>query len=269
MKYLNLNFKFLTLVVILVTVLGCVSSENNDTTLPITRTLDDVREDFSNINFVTGINDITLESLDNVFWNFRIIVPEGATSSSIRPFIFTLHDDSETVTSNAHQQTACLYAAAFENLNTYIISPNSNGDLWFSEENQWQIVILFDLVRDYLHVDDTNTAITGFGDGGNGSWFYADFYQNLFKAAIPMASSHNTADENGNGVRTPIPLYVIHGSDDLIAPIETTVEYVNLAIEAGSEIVFSAADGLNHIDQCDYEPYLETAGTWLVDFVWD
>ncbi len=269
MKYLHLNLKFLTLVVVLLTVVGCVSSDDNGPTLPIGRTLADVREDFSNINFEAGINDITLESLDNVFWNFRIIVPENATSANIRPLIFVLHDDSETAPSNAHQQTACLYAAAFEDLDAYIISPNSNQELWFSEDNQWQIVILFDLIRDYLFIDDTNTAIAGFGDGGNGSWFYADFYSNLFVGAIPIASSHNTADENGNGVKTPLPLYVIHGSDDQVAPVEDTTGYVDLAIDAGTDIVFVVADGLGHDDQCDYESYLEVAGTWLVDFVWD
>ena len=157
----------------------------------------------------------------------------------------------------------------FESLNAIIVSPNSNADLWYEEKNIVQVLALMDLVKNNLPVDENKTVITGYSDGGNGSWFFAQFYSSLFSAAIPMSSSYRSPDSQGAVTKINIPLYVIHGSADTLFPLETTEGFVTESVAAGSDIKFVVADGLTHYAVCDYLPYFKDAVTWLETEVWN
>lgn len=229
------------------------------------RTADDVRTDFSNLDINPGINDITLESnIENVFWNFRIIVPQNASNTNKKPLIFSLHGGAQNYLPDAHKSTDCLITPGIEGIiDAFVVSPNSNGKLWYDPANQSQILALYDLMTSYLPIDTSKIAITGYSDGGNGSWFYSQYFPSLFSAAIPMATSYNTAKSDGSIEKINIPLYVIHGADDQLFPLATTQEYVNASIAAGSNIQFVVAANLNHYQPCDYVSYLRDAASWL------
>jgi len=235
------------------------------------RTAEDVKNDFRNLDIQTGINDFSLEStVAGIYWSFRIIKPENATELNKRPLIIDLHGGASNIYSDAHEITnSCLAEPGFSDLNAFIISPNSLGYFWFEQENQVQVLALLDLAKLYLPVDENKIVITGYSDGGNGSWFYADFYSDLFSAAIPMASSYNPAKSNGDILKINIPLYVIHGQNDELFPISQTEEWVNQSIEAGSDITFVIAEGLTHFEPCDYVNYVKNASVWLQTEVWN
>lgn len=244
-------------------------SKGGDNTPEIGRTEEDVRNDFKNLSINTGINDFSLESNnENFFWEFRIIAPEGASNTNKRPLIISLHGDA-TVRSDAYKATACLVQPGLDALNAYIISPNSKGFLWYDAPNQNQIIALVDLAKAYLPIDGTKVAVTGYSDGGNGSWFFAQYYSSLFSAAIPMASSYNPIDSNNVVQKIDIPMYVIHGSEDSLFPVATTESYVNNSNAVGSNIEFVVANGLIHTEPCEYVTYLQDAGIWLTTEVWN
>jgi len=234
------------------------------------RTAADVRDDFEKLSIKTGINDLALESLiKGVYWNFRIIMPEGASATNKRPLVLRLHGGAQNDAPDAHKTTSCLVEPAFEGLNVIIVSPNSNQDLWYGEKNIVQVLALMDLIKANLPVDENKIVVTGYSDGGNGSWFFAQFYSNLFSAAIPMATSYNTKNSSGIINKISIPLYVIHGSEDTLFPLATTQGYVDASVNAGSDVKFVVADGLAHLDVCDYLPYLKNAVNWLETEVWN
>lgn len=262
--------KFSVFIFIIVLNVSC-GGGNGNFIVPSNRTAEDVKNDFSNLDIQPGINDFTLEStVAGFYWNFRIIAPENASESNKRPLIIDLHGGASNVYADAHKVTnSCLAQPAFADLNAYIISPNSNGYFWFDQENQVQVLALLDLAETYLPIDENKVVITGYSDGGNGSWFYADYYSDLFSAAIPMASSYNPAKSNGDVLKINIPLYVIHGGDDELFPVAQTEEWVNQSIEAGSDITFVIADGLTHFEPCEYIDYLKDASVWLQTDVWN
>lgn len=265
MKNFVKHFRFLFFALLLV---GCSDSKDEDP-VDIERTEEDVRNDFKNLIVNTGVNDFSLESNnENFFWDFRIIAPDGASSSNKRPLIISLHGDA-TSNSDAYKATACLVQPGVEDLNAYIISPSSKGFLWYDAPNQNQILALLDLVKSNLHIDETKVVITGYSDGGNGSWFFAQYYSSSFSASIPMASSYNPINTNNVVQKINIPMYVIHGSADSLFPVEITEGYVNETNAAGSDIDFVIADGLIHTAPCDYVSYLQDAGTWLTTDVWN
>lgn len=246
-------------------------NNNGEETENSPRTADDVRSDFQNFDFTPGINDVSLESTtEGLFWDFRIIVPEDATNQNKKPLIFNLHGGAQNISPNSHKSTDCLITPGLDGIvDAFIISPNSQGKLWYDQFNQIQILALFDLATNYLPINLNKTAITGYSDGGNGSWFYAQYFSSMFSAAIPMATSYNTAKSNGNIEKILIPLYVIHGQDDLLFPVVTTQGFVDESIAAGSDIQFIIAPGLDHYQVCDYTPYLREAAQWLVSYVWN
>jgi len=246
------------------------SNTGEPTTEPQPRTADDVRADFSNLTINTGINDIVLESpTKNIFWNFRVIMPEGANNTNKRPLVFRLHGGATNIVPDAHKSTDCLVTPGFEGLDAIIISPNSNGKLWYDQVNQVQVLALYELVTSYLPVDTNKTVIMGYSDGGNGSFFYAKYFPTLFSAAIPMATSFNPASTNGTVDKITIPIYAIHGSDDQLFPINITQGYINQLIAAGTDIQFVTATGLDHYSPCDYVSYLQEAAQWLTTMVWN
>lgn len=233
------------------------------------RSAQDVIDDFNNLTINIGTNDLVLESLvEGVFWNFRLIVPEGATAANKRPLVLRLHGAAQANSATAHQSTACLVEPGFEGKDVFILSPNSNGDLWYEQNNIVQVLALLDLTTSNLNVDSDKVVITGYSDGGNGSWFFAQYYETLFSAAIPMATSYDTASSSGAINKINVPLYVIHGSEDDLFPLETTQAFVDESIAAGSDITFVVADGLVHNEPCTYLDEFKEAVSWLETEVW-
>ena len=161
------------------------------------RTAQDVIDDFNNLTINVGINDLKLESLvEGVYWNFRIIVPEGATSSNLRPLVLRLHGAAQSGAATAHQSTSCLVEPAFEGKDVFILSPNSSGLLWTESPNIFQIQALEELVTGRFNIDQDKIVMTGYSDGGNGSWFFSQYFEDMISAAIPMATSYFVKDGN-------------------------------------------------------------------------
>ena len=124
------------------------------------------------------------------------------------------------------------------------------------------------LALKYWPVDQDRLAVTGYSNGGNASWSFAKFQSNTLSAAIPMASSYDVHDLSGNVNVWNIPLYVIHGEEDELFPVEQTREWVEATVAAGSDVTFVVAPGLGHYEPCSYVPYLKDAADWLENEVW-
>ena len=233
------------------------------------RTYADMQEDFDNMNFTTGVNNVQLENLDEGIWSFTVVMPDVDFTNNNRPLIISMHGCASCgVQPTAHQNTACLAEPGFEVLDPIIISPNSNGKLWPTAENNEQILTLIDLAVDYLPVDPQKIVAHGYSDGGNGSWFFAETQASLFSAAVPMASHWNTTN-NGVGRLIPIPTYVIHGENDATFPVGDVQGWVDASVDSGSDITFVIAPGLTHTEPCNYVDYLKVAAEWLVNHAWN
>ncbi len=276
MKNLNLKLKPLLVMSIFLLLISCGGGDDGPSPDPDPdpdpdpepRNTQDVIDDFNKLTFNVGINDLKLETLvEGQFWNFRMIVPEGATASNKMPLVVRLHGAAQSGSVSAHQSTACLVEPAFEGMNVFILSPNSNGNLWYEQANIVQILALLEISISNLNIDGDKVVMTGYSDGGNGSWFYSEYYPNLISAAIPMATSYPT-ERNGAVIKIDVPLYVIHGSEDDLFPLDLTQGYVDTSIAAGSDITFVVADGLIHNDPCAYVDELKKAIEWLEAGAW-
>ncbi len=258
----------LILLLFVVVFSSCSKDKEDDITIIDTRTIEQVTEDFQNLNIQPGVNDLTIESTTaGVFWNFRVIAPADTSESNKRPLVIALHGASRG-SSTAHQNTSCYIEPGLEDLNAYIISPNAGTEQWYSVNNQMQVINLVQLATANWDVDISKVLVTGYSNGGNASWLYADFFPQFFTASIAMASSYNSRRLDGSISAIAIPLYVIHSNGDELFPVATTQAFVEDSVTAGSDIEFVVVDGLSHYTPCDYVPHLKDAVTWLQTEVW-
>ena len=259
----NLIFRFLFFSSIIL-VSGCGSSDDmNDT--PIVRTYADVEADFQALDISPGVHDISLEILNGTYYHFRVIAPERIAQEK-RPLVFTFHGAS--LSTDAHKNTACYSEPGLESLNAFILSPYAQGGLWFEDEPQRMMADLVFLIKKFWPIDEDKIAVTGYSNGGNASWHFGKFQSSTISAAIPMASSYDVHELGGSVGVWDIPLYVIHGENDELFPVETTRAWVEQTIMAGSDVTFVVAPGLGHYTPCDYVPYLKDAAIWLKETVW-
>lgn len=256
-------------------ILGCSDGFLENKTVPIPETvefppltLEEIEEEFAKLTIETGINDFSIRIANNQTWDFRIIAPEVSDNETV-PLFVNLHGGALTLRADAHKGTACLIEPALEDTKAYILSPNSKGLLWYDALNQWQVVNLVDFALKYLNVDSERVVVTGYSDGGNGSWFLSDEYPELFSAGIPMATAYGLSYENGILQRTEIPIYAIQGELDELFPYTNTETYVEQSLDAGSDVTLVQAIGLTHGEPCNYLPYLKDAITWLKTSVWN
>lgn len=231
-------------------------------------TIEEIESEFAKLTIETGINDFSIRIANNRRWSFRIIAPEVSENESL-PLFVNLHGGALTPRTDAHQGTACLIEPALKDTKAYILSPNSNGLLWYDATNQWQVVNLVEFTLKYLSIDPERVVVTGYSDGGNGSWFLSDEYPELFSAGIPMATAYGLSYENGILQPTQIPLYAIQGELDELFPFTNTESYVELSVAAGSDITLVKAVGLTHGEPCNYLSYLIDAIAWLKTTVWN
>ena len=264
------NIKFLILLVGVSLILSCSGDDGgDDITVADSRTIEDVITDFNNLVIQPGVNDIALESLvAGAYWNFRVIAPSDASETNRRPLVMALHGASGG-SPTAHQNTSCYVEPGLASLDAFIISPNAGLEQWYSTANQIQVINLLLLAKDYWFVDTSKVLVTGYSNGGNASWLFADFYPQHFTASLPMASSYNSRRADGSISAISIPMYVIHSNADELFPVAITEGFVNESIDAGSTIEFVAVDGLSHYEPCDYVSHMQDGVTWIENQVWN
>ncbi|MEZ5056024.1 MAG: hypothetical protein R2879_03215 [Saprospiraceae bacterium] len=233
----------------------------------VVRDFDDIRQSFSEIEIQPGINDLEMEAYTGVAWRFRIIAPDNPNSDP-KPCVLALHDDLGGSMS-AHQETSCYVEEGLSELDAYIISPNGGFVGWDAPPNQEIVVGLIRLAREYLPVDTNKVLVMGFGEGGNGAWFYAENQPRWTKSAMPIASQYNTLDEDGNAFRFDVPIYCIHGEDDSVYPYPQTEAFIDTSKLVGSVIVFDLVSGLNHNNPCDYDNAIKTGAAYVRDNFWN
>lgn len=264
MNKIRLSFSFILCLVSL----SCMK-ERDVPTFPNTRSLQNVINEFAQLEFHPGINDIEMEgSYSNTVWRFRVILPADASATNKRPLIMCLHGGASIVDPEIHTHTDCLEEPGLANLNPILLCPNSEGFIWYALPEQEKVLMLTSLVTEHLPVDANKVAIMGYSDGANGAWYYAQYFPEAYSAAIAISGSYNPV-RPAIPLKIDIPMYAIHGENDQLFPLETTQQYVDTTRTAGTNIEFVIAEGLEHYNPCAYVPYLMDAATWLEIIVWD
>lgn len=225
----------------------------NGSYLKAQETVSKSEKSFSNIVMKKGTRNVSLTNDSNKKWKMRVTFPELKDEKNA--LIIALHWAGGGDTFKEFND--CLAVPGLKSLNTIIVSPEGENQLWSTGNNEEKILSIISNAKKYWNVDPNKIAVTGYSNGGNGSWYFADHHPELFSAAIPMASAYPS------NTKIDIPLYVIHGKKDDLFEISRTEKWVNKSKEKGTDIIFVVDDGLTHFQGCAYKGQLKKAGEWL------
>ena len=188
-------------------------------------------------------------------YNLRLITPIKEDDLP-KPLILALHwaggNEDYKVFSD------CLIEPAFQELDAYIIVPDAEQQIWYTEHNQQKILELMEAAITLWNVDKNKILVTGYSNGGNGSWYYAEHHANLFSAAIPMASAYKVSGA------IKLPIYLIHGEKDDLFPVSTTLDFAKETEAAGTDITIKTNERLSHFEACAYAEDLKAGVDWWV-----
>ncbi len=195
----------------------------------------------------SGVRDLTLPMTDGRDWPVIVSIPEGEGPF---PLVMALHWAGGG--STYREFAECLALPGMDSLRAIVIAPSAEGTHWVTPENERRVIDLVRQARKRWPVDGEKIILTGYSNGGIGSWLFAAKYPKLFRAAIPLAGSYDPR-------RVDVPLYVLHGEKDELFPVADARMNLDLARGKGGRIHWTVVPNLSHYQACSYVTALRGA----------
>ncbi len=251
------NYLYIFILLLGISHIHCTKSNpmNNDNDI---NELVPEEDDVAEASLLPTSHNGIFELSNGTSWNYRITASIEIQSSKV-PLVIALHWGGAEGTFQSY--SACLAEPAFEKLPCILFAPEDRSLGWSAEENRVLIERFIQLAIKHWPIDPERIVITGYSNGGIGTWNYINEIPEYFSAAIPMAGSYSGSK------KIDLPVYAIHGSNDELFPASAALDVINQSIQLGSSIEWVVADGLDHYGACEYVPYLQEAVEWLEE-VW-
>lgn len=144
--------------------------------------------------------------------SFILDVPEGVGAGRV-PLVVAMPYAGDPVAS-ARQYFDLLARPGLADLGAIVVVPVDFAGTWTSPAPVEAVASFVGAAAEAWPVDPGRVVVTGYSNGGNGAWSQAALHPDLFSAAIPMASFAPTSPP------TALPLYVVHGENDELFPVE-------------------------------------------------
>lgn len=189
-----------------------------------------------------GIYDVSFSLTNKEKWAMKISIPELKPNEKV-PLVIALHWSGGKETYK--EFSACLAFPALDSLNAIVIAPSSNGKHWIDPAVEARVIKLIKQAKQYWPIAEDKILLTGYSNGGIGSWEYAKKYPKLFSAAIPMAGYYTPS-------KLKIPIYAIHGAEDELFNAREMQHALEASIEKDSLIEYEVLAGFSHYMACAY-----------------
>lgn len=205
----------------------------------------------------TGFIDksITVEGYE---FEYEIYVPRDYTPDKAWPVVAYLHGTGEAG-SNALNVTTVGLADAIrywpERVPALVVFPQLPPGLNWNQTGSQELVI--DVLRKTFEEYSTDTDrvyLTGWSQGGEGSFRLAALYPEIFAAVVPLSGGFLTGVEDVAAKLVDVPIWTFHGDTDETVPVHYTKNLVELVRKAGGEkICFREIPGDKVLDLYEHE----------------
>ena len=203
--------------------------------------------DVAQFRVKAGTYDRSFRMSDGKAWNLKIFVPELAETDTV-PLVLALHWAGNRETYKEYAD--CLAFPALKELNAIVVAPSSEGLHWVRSIMETRVQELIEEIIEHWSVHENQVIVTGYSNGGIGSWEYIKKYPHLFRAAIPMAGIYDDS-------KVETPTYVIHGEKDELFNAQTVEATLKRSIAKGSPIELQLVEDFSHYMACAYVEVLK------------
>lgn len=174
--------------------------------------------------------------------DYLLFLPEGYAKSRKRwPLMLFLHGAGESGT-NLEKLKVLGPPKIVESKPDFpfiLVSPQSPHGGWDPDT----LNALLDNVMRKYRVDKDRVYLTGASMGGSGTWHLAAAYPEKFAAIAPVCGHGDPADAKQ---LARIPIWVFHGANDHVVPVERDEEMVNAIRAAGGNVKFTVYPDAGH-----------------------
>jgi predicted peptidase len=127
-----------------------------------------------------------------------------------------------------------------------IISPQCPQFIRWSTDN-WFENFYKEITTKY-RIDKNKIYVTGFSLGGDGTWYLAAKYPDIFAAIAPMSGFTSHTDYLDNNVDKLIymPIWAFHGKIDNVVPFEETERIIKKLERKNKDLKFSIEPEVGH-----------------------
>lgn len=205
-----------------------------------------------------------IKNEDN-FFGYTLFLPDGYTEEKTYPLILALHgagergNGTDELERGTHIGLGGYLKRKSMNIDAIVLCPQCPKDrVW--NHLIFDLKKLLDSIVDTYSVDKDRVTVTGMSMGGFGTWEMGMMFPETFAALAPVCGG-------GMAWRTEalknIPIWAFHGDRDNVVDISNSVEMVNRARAAGSDVKFTVFNGVAH---ASWDPaYLDTnVVNWLI-----
>ncbi len=150
-----------------------------------------------------------------------------------------------------------------------IVAPDIPASSWVDPVSVEVVSEFIDRVLDLKEtwpIDPERIVVTGYSAGGIGTWNLTDEFPRLFSAGLPVAADPVTIDSRDE---SSTPMYVVHGEEDELFPLEVVRSAVDRVVEQGAPVHVVVVEDVGHTALSAYVEPLSGAVEWLEGEVWD
>lgn len=124
-----------------------------------------------------------------------------------------------------------------------VVSPQCPKGSWWEDEMDLLIALL-DKVENQYNVDKSRVYVTGLSMGGYGTFSLAAKHPKRFAAAVPICGGGRYFDARN---LSRMPMWVFHGEDDKVVPVEESRRMVEIANRSlGENALLTTFPGVGH-----------------------
>ncbi len=195
-----------------------------------------------------------------------LFVPPSYTSDKKFPLIIFLHGYSDTTTWDLEWYNEPIVSSD----PCIVLTPKCPaseiygwGDSWDPRTSPMmeKTYEMMELVNQALNIDRNRIYIYGISMGGYGTYGAIQKNPDLFAAAYVECGNGNPAIAS---ILADIPLWIFHGSDDPVVPVQGARNMYHAILDAGgTQVRYTEYPGVGH-NAWDYAQKETTLQTWLL-----
>jgi len=192
--------------------------------------------------------------------NYRLFVPENYNPKKKYPLVLFHHGGGSTGDDNRQQlEGACAREWILPEVQaknpSFIVAPQFPGkgqksviDGTFSMTGYIQAIHeVLDSLEKEFSIDTSREYVTGLSFGGGCTWMSLVERPDRFAAGVPICSYliDFPVEDHAKKIAS-LPLWVFHGDEDEVVPVEVSRSIVNALNDAGGDPKYTEYPGVNH-----------------------